>query len=219
MKKLNEFGRSMVEMLGVLAIIGVLSAGALAGYSKAMMQHRLNKHTDEISYLLATVIYNSDKLKDASRDMIDELSALGAFTWDIKSFRYDTTTEGKNTHFYDSLNNLTWFEHDTNQTSTAFCVWLPDSDYQIQVCRNYINIFKNLADELDMIYVTKAQGKARMRNTYVGKTCTSEKCLKTMTNQDIIDICQTHCTDADHCILYALFGYPASTVQNLLNSQ
>ena len=29
-------GRSMVEMLGVLAIIGVLSVGAIAGYSKAM---------------------------------------------------------------------------------------------------------------------------------------------------------------------------------------
>ena len=31
-------GRSMVEMLGVLAIIGVLSVGAIAGYSKAMMK-------------------------------------------------------------------------------------------------------------------------------------------------------------------------------------
>ena len=32
----KESGRSMVEMLGVLAIIGVLSVGAIAGYSKAM---------------------------------------------------------------------------------------------------------------------------------------------------------------------------------------
>ncbi len=31
-------GRSMVEMLGVLAIIGVLSVGAIAGYSKAMIK-------------------------------------------------------------------------------------------------------------------------------------------------------------------------------------
>ena len=30
--KNNQSGRSMVEMLGVLAIIGVLSAGGLAGY-------------------------------------------------------------------------------------------------------------------------------------------------------------------------------------------
>ena len=34
----QESGRSMVEMLGVLAIIGVLSIGAIAGYSKAMQK-------------------------------------------------------------------------------------------------------------------------------------------------------------------------------------
>ena len=31
-------GRSMIEMLGVLAIIGVLSVGGIAGYSKAMQK-------------------------------------------------------------------------------------------------------------------------------------------------------------------------------------
>ena len=39
----KEQGRSMVEMLGVLAIIGVLSVGAIAGYSKAMFKYKLNK--------------------------------------------------------------------------------------------------------------------------------------------------------------------------------
>ena len=39
-------GRSMVEMLGVLAIIGVLSVGAIAGYSKAMMKYKLNKQAE-----------------------------------------------------------------------------------------------------------------------------------------------------------------------------
>ena len=34
--KISQCGRSMVEMLGVLAIIGVLSVGAIAGYSSAM---------------------------------------------------------------------------------------------------------------------------------------------------------------------------------------
>ena len=39
----------MVEMLGVLAIIGVLSIGGIAGYSKAMEKHKLNKTIDEIN--------------------------------------------------------------------------------------------------------------------------------------------------------------------------
>ena len=36
----EESGRSMVEMLGVLAIIGVLSVGGIAGYTTAMNKHR-----------------------------------------------------------------------------------------------------------------------------------------------------------------------------------
>ena len=46
-----HFGRSMVEMLGVLAIIGVLSVGGIAGYSKAMFKHKMTKLTTGIYYL------------------------------------------------------------------------------------------------------------------------------------------------------------------------
>ena len=45
MKK-NESGRSMVEMLGVLAIIGVLSVGGIAGYTMAMNRYRANEVVD-----------------------------------------------------------------------------------------------------------------------------------------------------------------------------
>jgi len=43
MKNTNESGRSMVEMLGVLAIIGVLSIGGIAGYTLAMNRYRANE--------------------------------------------------------------------------------------------------------------------------------------------------------------------------------
>ena len=49
-KKL-ESGRSMIEMLGVLAIIGVLSVGGIAGYSKAMLKYKVNKTIDLITQL------------------------------------------------------------------------------------------------------------------------------------------------------------------------
>ena len=38
-----ESGRSMVEMLGVLAIIGVLSIGGIAGYTMAMNRYKANE--------------------------------------------------------------------------------------------------------------------------------------------------------------------------------
>ena len=47
----NENGRSMIEMLGVLAIIGVLSVGGIAGYSKAMHKYRVNKAIEQITLI------------------------------------------------------------------------------------------------------------------------------------------------------------------------
>ena len=51
----NQSGRSMIEMLGVLAIIGVLSVGGIAGYSKAMMKYRINKTIEQITLIAGNV--------------------------------------------------------------------------------------------------------------------------------------------------------------------
>ena len=51
----TQCGRSMIEMLGVLAIIGVLSVGGIAGYSKAMMKYRINKTIEQITLIAGNV--------------------------------------------------------------------------------------------------------------------------------------------------------------------
>ena len=55
MTKNAQSGRSMIEMLGVLAIIGVLSVGGIAGYSKAMMKYRINKTIEQITLIAGNV--------------------------------------------------------------------------------------------------------------------------------------------------------------------
>ena len=66
-----ESGRSMVEMLGVLAIIGVLSIGAVAGYKFALNKFRANEIINELNaralsvsaqMLSATTPYESDEV-------------------------------------------------------------------------------------------------------------------------------------------------------------
>lgn len=51
-KKLEQ-GRSMIEMLGVLAIIGVLSVGGINGFSKAMDAHKVNTIVEQIGSIIA----------------------------------------------------------------------------------------------------------------------------------------------------------------------
>ncbi len=55
MTKNAQSGRSMIEMLGVLAIIGVLSVGGIAGYSKAMQKYRINKTIEQITLIAGNV--------------------------------------------------------------------------------------------------------------------------------------------------------------------
>ena len=68
MKKL-ESGRSMVEMLGVLAIIGVLSVGGIAGYSLSMRRHRANGVADTVAKY-ALVAYGHCQQKLLNGDVI-----------------------------------------------------------------------------------------------------------------------------------------------------
>ena len=54
LKNNTESGRSMVEMLGTLAIIGVLSIGGIAGYNYAMNKHRANTILGTVSEMAVT---------------------------------------------------------------------------------------------------------------------------------------------------------------------
>lgn len=51
----TQDGRSMVEMLGVLAIIGVLSIGGIAGFNMAMRKYRMNELVDAINKLFVII--------------------------------------------------------------------------------------------------------------------------------------------------------------------
>ena len=59
MKKI-ESGRSMVEMLGVLALIGVLSITGIYGYTIAMRKYRANEIVQTAS-ILAIVAHSKDQ--------------------------------------------------------------------------------------------------------------------------------------------------------------
>ena len=60
--KKTQSGRSMIEMLGVLAIVGVLSAGGIAGYSMAMQSYKASALMEKVNLIAqqARNIYNGD---------------------------------------------------------------------------------------------------------------------------------------------------------------
>ena len=59
----NQTGRSMIEMIGVLAIIGVLSVGGIHGYTSVMEKYRTNRMQDEMQQLVMGVRASLDVKK------------------------------------------------------------------------------------------------------------------------------------------------------------
>ena len=77
----EQSGRSMVEMLGVLAIIGVLSVGGIAGYSKAMAKFKLSKAMDQVSNTVTNIrtLYSGQpNYEDLTTTIAIRMGAVGA---------------------------------------------------------------------------------------------------------------------------------------------
>ena len=81
MKKVkSQSGRSMVEMLGVLAIIGVLSVGGIAGYSLSMRRHRANGVVDlAAKYALVNYGICQQKIMDGTISDVTGCASMISF--------------------------------------------------------------------------------------------------------------------------------------------
>lgn len=85
--KSEQSGRSMVEMLGVLAIIGVLSVGGIAGYSKAMAKYKTTQTLDQISMVAANI-----RTAFANATSYSGLSTEKARAWGLAPAEMNSTT-------------------------------------------------------------------------------------------------------------------------------
>ena len=90
-----ESGRSMVEMLGTLAIIGVLSIGGIAAYSYGMDKYRANQTMRDISLRTVDLITQASQGRDS----------LSLAEWDKETTIYDFANpayvEGENLIAFD----------------------------------------------------------------------------------------------------------------------
>lgn len=85
--KTEQSGRSMVEMLGVLAIIGVLSVGGIAGYSKAMAKYKTTQTLDQLTMLVANI-----RTAFSSAPSYNGLTTKNARDWGLASADMHSTT-------------------------------------------------------------------------------------------------------------------------------
>ncbi|MDR2902220.1 MAG: hypothetical protein LBU87_03845, partial [Lactobacillales bacterium] len=75
----NESGRTMLETLAVLCVVGLLSLMALSGFKYAMKKHRENESLDQISKTV--VSSRTGFLLRAHGDSLDEVHEGGGLNY------------------------------------------------------------------------------------------------------------------------------------------
>ena len=194
-------GRSMVEMLGVLAIIGVLSVGAIAGYSKAMMKYRLNKQAQQVSTILnAGIRYSKQWNFSENTNTVPYFIKLGEIP---KEMIRDTD----NSTLYDVFGTEIYTKYTINGTDryTQFFLYFDMTkadDYGLSICRNVLNTVKEFRAHIRYITMMSKSDSGWDGKSYYGDDyCTGSRiCLKNVTVGQIEDICRYNLgkTDQPH---------------------
>ena len=207
----------MIEMLGVLAIIAVLSVGGIAGYGKAMRMWNSYLQKEQISQLLHSFIrlrYELGNDKTASKkryNTADILNALGevpdGLTYKSGGF-YD-----KSGNFYGGVYGTGCWKNaqDSDEETCAFQMnfyadlikadssLIPTSE---DLCENMVYAAKEIAQDIDNIttywYNTKDDNDPTHWRGYTQWTPFNYETIKTATPLQIKEMCR-QCKNHSAC--------------------
>ena len=195
-RQANPSGRSMIEMLGVLAIIGVLSVGGIAGYSKAMEKYKTNKIMQNyISLMFGLMPYvnklpNSNQdgkgdIKDGVTELANSLNLIPS-SWKIIDSKKISDEFGNQLHLFVR-----------NKRLVADIYMLSNAQNNYKFCEDFtINVIQPLNS---FLYYTRMFNGTEW---YFGdKYCSnSRKCIKDMTLSVIDNYCRS-CPQNKTCTL------------------
>ena len=200
-KKISELGRSMVEMLGTLAIIGVLSIGGIMGYNYGINKYRANETIRDVTLYAMTA---SQQLLAGQTDfnfgeLGNGVSTLG-YAIDGEHGIIDADTgemsEGSEDYFYIYVDGV----------PPRVCERILDSDWSAPLVMevngkaytNSVNIcYEDEADTVDMAFQFVADLNG---DTLPYGTCeTDTDCIgNCATCSD--GLCVSACTDGQICL-------------------
>ena len=207
MYKNFEKGRSVIEMLGVLAIVGVLSVGGIAGYSKAMEMYKIDKALDEYNFLIQGLMEHTEQLTKMSNKNT-QMTSIADFVmaanlipanwkkvgiWDFSdSVGNITSTFIRNGHWAVeiSIGGSSQTSEDGSQINTSFSQ---------RACEAFFrDLVKPLHSPIHHAFLFRwKQGSIMF---YGDKTCLDEKkCLRDLTVSEINQTCKACQKDQERC--------------------
>ena len=208
---MRENGRSMVEMLGVLAIIGVLSVGAMSGYSKAIFKYKLNRQAESLYLFLSNAIMLTPELNRS----FDGTNINQSIFIKLNLIPDGMTVENNN--IYDVFNNrisTDYYHHPSasagsNEYYIHFTVNRLENkltESYREICRNIVTVAKEYSADIQSVQMRSGQneGNSYTRVSLYGDYyCSrgSTNCLSNAGLAEMDNFCNS-CNSEDYCQFY-----------------
>ena len=191
MRKICEIGRSMVEMLGVLAIIGVLSVGGIAGYSKAMFKYKLNKQTEQLNQLMSALLQHYHKFSFTS-----DKENLTKYFVKMGEVPEEMIVKNDENNIYDIFSNRVNFTYDNPYIVITMLLELEKASVKdMEICKNVVTAAQNDSGNIYNIssVASNEDGGYDDKAIWGDKNCkTGRTCLNNMTIDDTYKFCNAH---------------------------
>ena len=207
-------GRSMVEMLGVLAIVGVLSVGAIAGYSKAMMKYKLNKHAEAVNMLINNVLQIKDKLERPAKNNDVNFIHYNELFYKMNllpdGIVYNSATHYLKDKYFNGRISLYYLIQSNFQNFGGIQFMFSPSAQGAEICRNIALAAKENAANLWLVETykylndTSSAGGTYIGHLYGDAYCSASKeCLRDLDLNKVSNLCNA-CNERA-CLLYVLW--------------
>ena len=208
--KQNQFGRSMIEMLGVLAIVGVLSVGGIAGYSKAMEKFKVNKLVEEYTNLMFGLMEHMDNFSPLRVEgEYQERYYLAETIQGLNLVPAGWRKYGSGQGFIDSSGNMIYTYVRGNMITFDLQLGAIDGSGSYNIIQSFSNklcfeLFNNMLQPLHGSLFAAGIWKNKSAGvTYYGdKYCGAEnKCLRAATLSDMHNLCNSCTIKKENCIV------------------
>ncbi|MBO5039195.1 MAG: hypothetical protein J6C85_07075 [Alphaproteobacteria bacterium] len=210
-KRIEEQGRSMIEMLGVLAIVGVLSVGGIAGFNRAMFTYRqMSLMTELAEFIRDVMAYREEWRKlavssgasDAGVRIEEQIGMMGILP---KNWSYEKFS------IYDSSNRCITAR--VEQTGLVINYPLSNGNKRSKSDVRYTCrlLFERVAlpyrDMITLLWIHKyGESGSGSGGRFMGEGyCSSDKnCLSAVTLSDIIEFCETSIVDEHSTFVFRM---------------
>lgn len=187
-----QYGRSMIEMLGVLTIIAVLSVGGIAGYSKAMQMYKLNRYREALIMLFSNFMQvKDDFVRNGGDPNVNYMEIMEALNMMPKEFKVVRNCNWRN--LIDMYGHSIRFYYDNANGNNNFSILYSMSidKTSFLICQAIVETSIAFSGDIWKIYRRPTSGDDYMFYVaYGNKHCAkNSRCLDTLTVNDIKELC------------------------------